>query len=436
MKPEVMVASLSRTYQKDIDASWEALKDARSPRIHTFIAVSDIHMRYKLKMTEDQVLEQAVAAVKYAKKYCEDVQFSAEDASRADREFLARVVEATIAAGATTINIPDTVGYASPEEFGGLIAYLRERVANIHKADIAVHCHNDLGLAVGNTLSAAVNGAVQLECTINGLGERGGNASLEEIVMNLATRKDYYKLEHGIDTAQIYRTSKMAASITGVDVQANKAIVGANAFVHESGIHQHGMLANAQTYEIMTPQSVGVPVSQLVLGKLSGKHAFEQKVSELGFELSGEQLSEAFKMFKQLADRKKTVRDADIEAILTEGIDETVQSIRLETFQISAGNTDVSTATIRLRRGEESLFEAATGNGPVEAAFNAVDRILGTRFVLESFNLKAVTEGRDALGEVGVKISRDGRFYVGRGLSTDVIEAAIKAYISAVNKAI
>lgn len=430
----LVVASLCRAIEKDIDRAWEALQYAESPRIHTFIATSDIHMKYKLKMTEDEVLNRAAEMVRYAKRYCNDIEFSAEDASRTRKEFLYKVVEEAIKAGATVINIPDTVGYTTPLEFGLLIKDIRENVRNIEKVDISVHCHNDLGLAVANSLAAYLNGAVQLECTINGLGERAGNASLEEIIMGLDTRKDFYNASHSIDTTQIYRVSKLVSSMTGVSVQANKAIVGANAFAHESGIHQHGVLAEKTTYEIMTPESIGLKQNRMVLGKLSGRHAFEERLKELGYSLSSEQILKAFEKFKELADKKKVVMDGDIEALIEEKVSEVPEAYRLETFQISSGNKVVATATVSLERDGKVVTEAATGDGPVDAALNAIERAVGFKLVLEEYSLKAVTEGTDALGEATVRVLNDGKFYAGRGVSTDVIEASVKAYLNAINR--
>lgn len=432
----VVVASLSRAVQKDIDRAWEALQYAENPRIHTFIATSDIHMKYKLKMSEEEVLDRAVAMVKYARKYCSDVEFSAEDASRTREEFLYRVFEAVINAGATVINIPDTVGYAAPKEFGRLIRNIKENVSNIHRAEISVHCHNDLGLAVANTLAAMENGATQLECTINGLGERAGNAALEEIVMGIETRKDYYNVTHSIDTTQIYRTSKLISSYTGINVQPNKAIVGANAFAHESGIHQHGLLAEKSTYEIMRPESIGLPKNKMVLGKLSGRHAFEEKVKEMGYVLTEEKLKDAFEKFKNLADRKKEVTDRDIEALIGEKSFEVPEIFELESFQISSGNRVVATSTISIKREGKTITEAATGSGPVDAAFNALDRAVGISFKLEEYRIRAVTEGKDALGEVTVRISKNDENFLGKGVSTDIIEASVRAYLNAINKAI
>ncbi|MCX8131209.1 MAG: 2-isopropylmalate synthase [Clostridia bacterium] len=431
------VASLCRAVEKDIDRAWEAVKGAESPRIHTFIATSDIHMKYKLKMSEEEVLARAVAMVKYAKKYCTDVEFSAEDASRTRVEFLYRVVEEVIKAGATVVNIPDTVGYAAPVEFGKLIKGIRDNVSNIDKADISVHCHNDLGLAVANTLAAMENGATQLECTVNGLGERAGNAAIEEIVMGINTRKDYYDIFHKIDTTQIYRTSKLVSSLTGVNVQPNKAIVGANAFAHESGIHQHGVLSEKSTYEIMTPESIGLAQNRMVLGKLSGRHAFEDRLKEMGYTtLTSDEIQKAFEKFKSLADKKKVVLDRDIEALVEEKVSQVPEIFELDSFQINSGNKLVSTSMVSLIRNGNAITEAATGDGPVDAAFNAIERAVGISLELEDYGLRAVTEGKDALGEVTVRVLKDGKIFVGRGVSTDIIEASVKAYINAINRAI
>ena len=433
----VTIASLCRAVEKDIDRAWEAVKGAQSPRIHTFIATSDIHLKYKLKMTEDEVLERAVAMVKYAKKYCSDVEFSAEDASRTRVEFLIKVVEEVIKAGATVVNIPDTVGYTTPTEYGKIIRAIKDNVSNIDKADISVHCHNDLGLAVANSLAAILNGATQVECTINGLGERAGNAAVEELIMGIDTRKDFYKIEHKIDTKQIYRTSKLVSSLTGITVQPNKAIVGANAFAHESGIHQHGVLSEKSTYEIMKPESIGLGQNRMVLGKLSGRHAFEERLKEMGYTtLTSEAIQQAFEKFKSLADKKKVVLDKDIEALIEEKVSEVPEIFELDSFQITSGNKSVATSTISLKRNDNIITEAATGDGPVDAAFNAIERAVGISFTLEDYNLRSVTEGKDALGEVTVRISKDGKLFVGRGVSTDIIESGVRAYLNAINRAI
>ncbi len=432
----VTIASLCRAVEKDIDRAWEAVKFAEMPRIHTFIATSDIHMKYKLKMTEDEVYERAIAMVKYAKNYCENVEFSAEDATRSNPEFLYKIVEGTIAAGATVVNIPDTVGYTTPAEFGKLIYNIRSNVKNIDKAEISVHCHNDLGLAVSNSLAAIINGAIQVECTINGLGERAGNAALEEIIMGLETRQDFYNIGHNVDTKQIYRTSKLITNYTGVVVQPNKAIVGSNAFAHESGIHQHGVLSEKSTYEIMTPESIGLTQNRMILGKLSGKHAFEERLKELGYSLSQDEIAKAFEKFKQLADKKKEVTDRDIEALAGENVLEVAEIYNLDSFQINSGNKTISTAMVSLIRNGNVITEAATGDGPVDAAFNAIERASGVSLELEDYGLRAVTEGKDALGEVTVKVLRNDNRFIGRGISTDIMEASVKAYLNAINRAI
>ncbi|TCT16330.1 2-isopropylmalate synthase [Natranaerovirga pectinivora] len=428
------VASLSRALTKDIDRAWEAVKYAVSPRIHTFLATSDIHMQYKLKKTPEQVLEQATEMVKYAKKFCSDIEFSAEDASRSDKDFLCRVFESVINAGATVINIPDTVGYTTPDEFYDIISYIKNNVSNIHKADISVHCHNDLGLGVANSLAAIRAGASQVECTINGIGERAGNAALEEVVMALATRKDIYGVETGINTTEIYPTSRLITSVTGSLIQANKAIVGANAFAHESGIHQHGVLANKSTYEIMTPESVGLTENKMVLGKHSGRHAFEDRLNHLGYNLTKEEIEEAFQAFKVLADKKKTVTDRDIEALAGQKQVHTPEIYTFERFVTNSGNTITATANVKISRDEAVFEEVSTGDGPIDAAFKAIDKIVGIDFSLEDYKIQAVTEGKDAQGAVVIKLLKDGKIYKGSGLSTDIIEASIKGYINAINK--
>jgi 2-isopropylmalate synthase len=431
------VASLSRALPKDIDTAWEAVKETAFPRIHTFIATSDIHMKYKLKMDENEVLERAVAMVKYAKAYCEDIEFSAEDASRSSIEFLYRVIQEVIKAGATVVNIPDTVGYATPLEFGRLIAGIKENVSGIHKVDISVHCHNDLGLAVANSMAAIENGATQVECTINGIGERAGNAALEEIIMGLHTRSDYYAIGHNIETTQIYRTSKLVSSLTGINVQPNKAVIGANAFAHESGIHQHGVLSEKKTYEIMTPESVGIASNKMVLGKLSGRHAFEDRLKELGYgELQAGEVTKAFEKFKMMADKKKSISDRDIEALIEEHSSEVPHFFELINFQIINGRNLLSTATVEILKGEERIVEASIGDGPVDAAFNALEKATRVGLNLEEYTLKSVTEGKDALGEVTVKVSKNHVTYVGKSVNTDIIEASVEAYIHAINRVI
>ncbi|MGE5328943.1 MAG: 2-isopropylmalate synthase [Deltaproteobacteria bacterium] len=432
----VTICGLSRALEKDIDKAWEALQYAESPRIHVFLATSDIHMKYKLKMTPDEVVERAVNMVKYAKKFCPDIEFSAEDAGRSDPVFLYRIFTEVIKAGATVLNVPDTVGYTMPREFGALIKGIRENVIDIEKVDISVHCHNDLGLSVANSLAAIENGATQIECTINGLGERAGNAAVEELIMSLATRKDYYNIDFNIDTTQISKTSRLVSTMTGINCQPNKAVVGANAFAHESGIHQHGVLSEKSTYEIMTPESIGLTQNKMVLGKLSGKHALEDRLKDLGYNLTPEEIAEAFEKFKQLADRKKEVSDRDIEALIQDKSTSIPQIYELDSFQINSGKRLIATAVISLKKDDQIITEAATGDGPVDAAFNTVERITGMQLKLEDYNLRAVTEGKDALGEVKVKISMGEKMAAGRGISTDIIEASILAYLNAINKMI
>ncbi len=432
---KTVVASLARAIEKDIDRAWEAVREAVRPRIHTFLATSDIHMKHKLRMSEEQVLERAVSMVRYARNYCDDIEFSPEDAGRTKPEFLYRVLEGVIDAGANVVNIPDTVGYTMPVEFGSLIRGIRENVSNIGRADISVHCHNDLGLAVACTLSAVENGATQVECTINGLGERAGNAALEEIIMCLNTRRDYFDFIHNIDTTQIHRTSKLVSSLTGVNVQPNKAIVGANAFAHESGIHQHGVLSDKTTYEIMTPESIGLKQNRMILGKLSGRHAFAERLKEMGYTgLSDGEIQRAFERFKELADKKKVVLDRDIEALVEEKMSEVPETYKLESFQTSSGNKVISTAMVSIVRNNDTMTEAATGDGPVDAAFNAIEKITGMNLKLEDYSLRAVTEGKDALGEVTVRVSKNGSVFTGRGISTDIIESSVKAYLNAINR--
>lgn len=430
-----VIVGLARAVRGDIERAWEALQYAARPRIHTFIATSDIHMEYKLKMTSEEVLKRVEDMVSFAKSLCPDVEFSAEDGSRTRPEFLFEVVETAIRAGANVINIPDTVGYGTPQEFGKLIKAIVENVKGIDDVILSVHCHNDLGLAVPNSLIAIQNGATQVECTINGLGERAGNAALEEIVMALKTRKDYYDAETGIVTKELYRTSRLVSHITGIHIQPNKAIIGSNAFAHESGIHQHGMLANRETYEIMTPESVGFRQSQMVLGKHSGRHAFEEKLKDMGYtDLDSEKINEAFEKFKDLADRKRHVLDEDIEALLSEKVIQVPAIYELEYFHIISGNSTISTSTVKLRKDDETIQEAACGDGPIDATFKAIDRAAGIEVNLKDYSIRAVTSGKDALGEVTVKIGRNGDVFIGRGISTDIIEASAKGYVNAINK--
>jgi 2-isopropylmalate synthase len=428
------VAGLCRCVEKDIDAGREALAKAVSPRIHLFLATSPIHMEYKLKMTPDQVVEQAAAAVKYAKRFCSDVEFSAEDASRSDPDFVCRVFGAAIAAGAATLNIPDTVGYAMPEEFGALVRYIREHTPGGEQAKFSVHVHNDLGLAVANSLAAVEAGADQVECTINGIGERAGNASLEEIVMALRVRKDYLKADTRIDTTQIYGASRLVTQVTGVKVQPNKAIVGENAFAHEAGIHQHGVLANPSTYEIMTPESVGISKNQMVLGKHSGRHAFEDRLKDMGFTVDAETLDSIFADFKALADKKKVVSDRDIEALVMGAAASVPETWKLDHWAVNTGSALGASGTIRLRRRDGEFYQRVSlGNGPIDAIFKVINRIIGKEPDLELYEIGAVTDGSASQGEAMVKIALGGRRWNGRGVSTDVVESSIKAYIAAIN---
>lgn len=430
-----IVAALARALPEDIRRAAEAVADARSPRIHTFIATSPIHMQYKLRKEPAEVLELARDAVALAKSYVDDVEFSAEDATRSDWDFLCQVFGAAIEAGATTINIPDTVGYTTPEEYARLIQYVKERTPGIEKAVISVHCHNDLGLAVANSLAAISAGAGQVECTINGLGERAGNAALEEIVMALRTRADQFPTRTNIVTEQIYRTSRLVSMLTGVNVQPNKAIVGENAFAHESGIHQDGVLKERSTYEIMTPASIGLPQSRLVLGKHSGRHAFRERLREMGYsDLSEAEIERAYESFIDLADRKKDVSEKDLRAILDQRLVKIPEYYTLESIQVVTGNQVITTATVRIKQGEETVQEAACGEGPVDAVYHAIDRVTGLTVNLEGYSLQAVTGGKDALGEVTIRIRDNGNLYSGRGTSTDVIEASARAYLQAINK--
>lgn len=429
-----VIAGLARALPKDIEAATRALEKAEHPRIHVFLATSGIHRRYKLKKAKGEILKLAVGAVRLARTHVNDVEFSPEDASRTEPAFLAEVVEAVIEAGARTVNIPDTVGYAMPEEFGRLIRYLREHVPSIDRAVISVHCHNDLGLGVANSLAAIANGARQVECTVNGIGERAGNASLEEIVMAVRTRPALYRVSTGINTRQIWKTSRLVSRLTGIPVQPNKAIVGDNAFAHESGIHQDGMLKERRTYEIMTPESVGWKGTSMVMGKHSGSHAFAERLRQLGHDLAPKELEQAFRAFKELADKKKFVFDDDLVALIENEISAIPEEFRLDYISISSGNRTLPTATIRLQHGEKLLQDAACGDGPVDAALQTIRRITGIDARLVDYSLRAVTGGTDALGEVTVKVTSGPFAETGRGTSTDVIEASAKAYLNALNR--
>ncbi len=444
-----VICGLARTTQNDIDKCWEAVREAAHPRIHTFIATSDIHMKYKLKMERAQVEAKVAEMVAYAHSLCDDIEFSPEDAGRSDPEFLYRVLEIAIKAGATTLNIPDTVGYTMPDEFGALIAGIIKHTPGIEKCTISVHCHNDLGLATANTLAGIRNGARQAEVTINGIGERAGNTALEEVVMTLHTRRQILDLDTHIDTTQLARASKLVSNYTGMSVQPNKAIVGANAFAHEAGIHQDGMLKNHLTYEIMLPETVGVLQTRLVLGKHSGRHALKERLAALGYALDDEALNKVFDRFKTLADKKKTITDADIEALVSDESYQHKVIFSLDGLMVSCGTMGLPTATVRLVGPDgQSHVHASIGTGPVDAAFKAIDAIVHTSSTLVEFVIHAITEGIDALGEVTVRIEScdlpavhdaqnetgQPRTFGGYGADTDIVVASAKAYLSALNK--
>ena len=429
------ICSLARALDKDIDRAGEALKGANSARIHTFIATSDIHMKMKLNMTPDEVVEQAVHAVKRARQYTDNVEFSPEDAGRSDEDFLCRIIEATINAGATTINIPDTVGYNIPHQFGATMRSLIERVPNSDKAIFSAHCHNDLGLAVANSLSSVLNGARQIECTINGLGERAGNTSLEEVVMAVRTRQDIFDCDTGIDTTQILPASRLVSSVTGFIVQPNKAIVGANAFAHEAGIHQDGVLKHRETYEIMRAEDVGWNTNQLVLGKHSGRNALKARLNEIGVEFESEEsLNDAFRRFKDLADKKHEIFDEDLQALVSETQTEENESIKLVSLKVCTETGEQNTATVVLSvNGEEKTATAQTP-GAVDATFSAINSLVDVDLNLQLYSVSNVTQGTDALGEVNVRLEFGGRIVNGQGADTDIITASAKAYVHGLNK--
>jgi len=428
------VAALARTSLEDIDRAWEAISAAAFPRIHTFISTSDIHIQHMLKMTKSQVLKESCAAVKHACSFTENVEFSAQDATRTDRKYLSEIVEAVIDAGATTVNIPDTVGYAMPDEFGELIAYLFDTVANIQKAVISVHSHNDLGVAVATSLAGLKAGARQVECTINGIGERAGNASLEEVVMALETRKDILGLHTNINTNQIYHSSRLLTDITGVQVQPNKAIVGANAFAHEAGIHQDGLIKERMTYEIMTPETVGVTEANIILGKHSGRHAIREHLKKMGFDLSREEVDTVFKRFKELADIKKEIFDEDLEAIIAEDVFRKPDKYKLLYLSVVSGNAAIPTATVQMEINDQVVQEAYFGVGPVDATFATIKKITGAEYTLIKYLVHAITEGTDAQGVVTVQLRYGKRIVSGRGSDSDVLVASAKAYINALNR--
>ncbi|HEY80283.1 MAG TPA: 2-isopropylmalate synthase [Anaerolineae bacterium] len=447
-----VICGLARANKQDIDAAWEAVRPAKYPRIHTFLATSPVHMKYKLRMTPDEVVARVREMVAYAKQYCDDIEFSPEDAGRSEPEFLYRVLAAAIEAGATTINIPDTVGYTTPEEFGKLIADIREHTPGAKDVIISVHTHNDLGLATANALAGVQAGARQVECTLNGIGERAGNTSLEEVVMALYVRQQVYELDTNIVTQEIHRTSDMVSRYTGMLIQPNKAIVGANAFAHEAGIHQDGMLKHRRTYEIMDASLIGLSHSRLVLGKHSGRHAFRKRLEEMGYHLDDDELNKAFKRFKELADKKKTVSDADIEALVADEVYQPKETWELVNVQVQTGTNVVPTAVVTLRNLEtgEEITDAGFGTGPVDAMYRGINRIVGVENRLVEYLVQAITEGMDANGDVtirieipesrGYKYTPQGRprrrLFSGRGVDTDIVVASAKAYMQALNKLI
>jgi 2-isopropylmalate synthase len=429
------ICALAHANAEAIDRAWEAIKKAKKHLIHIFLSASDIHLLYQLKKTREEILQTSCEMVARAKKYTDNVEFSPMDATRTEPGYIYKILEGVIAAGATTVNIPDTVGCAIPQEYGDLIAGIFKNVPNIDKAVVSVHCHDDLGLAVANSLEAIRRGARQVECTINGIGERAGNASMEEIVMALKTRNDFYHLTTNIDTTQIYKTSRLVSELTGFIVQPNKAIIGANAFRHQSGIHQDGIIKKAITYEIMDPRSVGIPSSSLVLGKLSGRHAFKERLAELGYILDEESFKHAFQAFKELADKKREVTDRDIESVIAEELRTASEVYHLDHVEVSCGNNNIPTATVRLIGPDgRSVADADLGTGPVDAIYKAINRIVKVPNKLTEFTVKSVTEGIDAIGEVLIRIESDGVGYTGRGADTDIIVASAKAYMNALNR--
>ena len=430
----VQIAGLARCSQQDIDRAWEALKNGENPRIHTFLATSDIHMRYKLKMDREQVLELAIASVKHAARYTSNVEFSAEDASRSDLDFVCQVFGAVIEAGATTLNFPDTTGYALPDEFARKIRYLIENIPDIHKAVLSVHCHNDLGLAVANSLAAINNGARQVECTINGLGERAGNTAMEEIVMAIRTRSDLLNVHTDIVTENIHPSSRLVSTITGMPVQPNKAIVGANAFAHESGIHQDGVLKERTTYEIMNPSDIGLTKGNLVLGKHSGRHALKDRIEIMGYSLTDEELNRVFARFKTLADLRKEIFDEDVEAIIMDEIIRIPEVFELVSLGVMSGSMKLPTAAVRLKIDGEQKEGAAIGVGPIDATYRAIAKLTGTNSKLLFFSVSSITGGTDAQGDVLVRVEDEGRVVIGYGLDPDIITAAGKAYLNALNR--
>ncbi len=431
-----VICALARAKKEDIDAAYKSIKAAKKKRIHVFLATSKIHMKYKLRKAKEEILKQAVEAVKYARRKVEDVEFSPEDASRTEVDFLVQVVEAVIDAGATTVNIPDTVGYATPENFGRLIAYLMKEVDNIDKAVISAHCHDDLGMATANSLSAVKNGARQVECTINGIGERAGSAPLEEVVMAIKTRSDFYEVSTSVKIKELYKTSRLVSHLMGIKVQPNKAIIGKNAFSHESGIHQDGLIKERSTYEIMRPEDVGFSKSRLVLGRHSGRHAFRVRLKELGFNLGKKDAETAFGNFMRLANKKKEIYDEDLETIVEGQISEIPRVWKFRSMHITSETGSFPVAEVELESKGESLKKKASGDGPVDACYKAIDKIARIKGRLIDYSLQSVSRGKDALGEVTVKVKFKEREIIGKGSSTDILEASAKAYINAINKLI
>jgi len=429
-----IIAGLARAVKQDIDICWEAVREAERPRIHVFLGSSDIHVQQKLRTDREQALEMAIETVRHAKGLCPDVEYSTEDASRTDFDYLCRVVEAVIKEGATTINIPDTVGYAIPDEFGDLIRRLRERVPALDRVTLSVHCHNDLGLAVANSLAAVKNGADQVECTMNGIGERAGNAALEEIVVALRTRPAFFGAHTGINTTEIFRTSRMVSRVMNIPVQPNKAVVGSNAFAHSSGVHQDGILKDRRTYEIIRPEDVGIREHRMVLTARSGRAAVRHKLNELGFELDKDLFERVYQRFIAVADRKKEISAKDLTSIVEIEISKVPETYSLAGLQIMSGNRITPLASVRLKRGSEVLMDAATGNGPVDATFHCIERLVGKSAKLLDYDLKAVTMGKDALGEAMVRVEIEGGVYSGIGTSPDIIEASARAYLNAFNR--
>jgi 2-isopropylmalate synthase len=433
---QATVIGLARSREQDINAVREALIGAQDPCIHLFLATSPIHRKHKLRMEKHEVLETAEKAIRYAKKYFNKIEFSPEDAGRTELDFLVEVTAMAIKAGATVVNIPDTVGYMTPHEFGHIFKTLREQVPDIEKIQLSAHCHDDLGMATANALAAILNGAEQIEGTINGIGERAGNTSIEEVVMALETRQDAFQAKSSIVLHEIYRTSRLVSKLTGMVVPGNKAIVGANAFAHESGIHQDGMLKEKTTYEIMSPETIGLKASKLVLGKHSGRHAFREKLIDLGYQLNEEQVNEAFSKFKDLADKKKHVADEDIRALIEEKLIETVEYFRLKLLRVSYDNQSTPSAILQVDTQNGTLQVQSEGNGSVDAIYNAIDQVTKEEVVLEDYSIKSVSQGKDALGEVHVVLKQQDVSVQGRGMSTDILEASAKAYLDAVNRLI